>query len=183
MSGFKFRKSIKGDGGEAVELEMIIKASVTVQIGDLIRVSTGGTAALVTAGDLVLGVVTGVCDKNGLPITPDAGTTDTYTMASDNVTNVDKNYKVRYIPALADYLFYNDADDDMAATNLFQYFAVNDENDVDANTSSDTTVNTVRLIQLDPDGDGDASKGLFQIVESFWAQNGMGTVDTGGIEA
>lgn len=182
MSGFKFRKSLDG-AQEVAELQILAAPSVVFQIGDLIRVNNAGTASLVTAGDLILGVVTGVCDKNGLPLTPDAGTLDTYTMASDNVSNADKNYKVRYIPALQEYLFFNDADDTLAQTNLFQYFNLNDENDVDVSGSSDSTLSSVRLIELDPDNDGDASKGLFQIVESFWAQNCMGTVDTGGIEA
>jgi hypothetical protein len=183
MAGFKFRKSVRGDSGEAAELTLLAAASIVLSIGDLIRINNAGTASLVTGGDLVLGVVTGVTDKNGLPLTPDAGTLDTYTMASDNVTNVDKNYLVRYIPALADYLFENIADSALSRTLLFTFMAVNDENDVDPGATSDTTVNTVRLIELDPDNTGSTTKGLFQIVESFWAQNAMGTVDTGGIEA
>lgn len=182
MSGFKFRKSLRGSQ-EVAELQLLANDSNTFQIGDLIRVDADGHAALATAGDLILGVVTGVVDRNGLAIDPDDGTVDTYTTASDNTTDADKKYKVRYIPALQDYLFYNDADANLAQNQLFQYFPINDENDVDGSTGNDSTLNTVRLIELDPDNDGDASKGLFQIVESFWAQNCMGTVDTGGIEA
>lgn len=176
MSGFSFRKQLDGTNAYTL-LEIGATASVVYQKGDLIRVNTSGTAALVTAGDLVLGVVEAVVDANGLAVAPDSGTTDTWTMGA-STTN-----KVQYIPALANYLFYNDADSSLSATHLFTYMAVNDENDVDPGSTSDATVNTVRLIQLDPDHDGDASKGLFQIVESFWAQNCMGTVDTGGIEA
>lgn len=176
MAGFSFRKQLDGTNSYTL-LEIGATDSVVYQKGDLIRVNTSGTAALVTAGDLVLGVVEGVVDANGKAIAPDSGTTDTYTMGS-STTN-----KVQYIPALQQYLFYNDADSALSATHLFTYMAVNDENDVDPGSTSDATVNTVRLIQLDPDGDGDTSKGLFQIVESFWAQNCMGTVDTGGIEA
>ena len=181
MSGFAFRKRISGAGADATNLEMIGANSVVIQKGDLIRVNNGGFASLATAGDLILGVVVGVVTSAGVNVAPDSATLDTWTMASDNQTVGLK--KVQYVPALQDYLFFNDADDTLAQTNLFQYFPVNDENDVDANSGSDATVNTVRLIQLDPDGDGDASKGLFQIVESFWAQNGQGVVDTGGIEA
>lgn len=182
MAGFFFRQQIDGTNSYA-QMELLAAASVVFQVGDLIRVNNAGTASLATAGDLILGVVTGVVDKNGIKLDPDAGSTDIYTMASDNVTNAAKNYKVQYIPALQQYLFYNDADDTLAQTNLFQYFNLNDENDVDVASPSDSTLSTVRLIKIDPDGDGDASKGLFQIVESFWAQNAMGTVDTGGIEA
>lgn len=180
MAGFQFRKSLDGTAAPA-ELSLIGANSVVFQVGDLIRVNTGGFAALATAGDLILGVVTGVTDKNDNRTDADAGTLDTYTMASDNQTVAQE--KVRYIPALQPYLFYNDADADLATTNLFQYFPINDENDVDGSTGHDSTLNTVRLIELDPDHDGDASKGLFQIVETFWAQNCGGTVDTSGIEA
>lgn len=182
MAGFRYRKSLSGSVEQPTELSLVGANSVVFQVGDLIRVNTAGRAALVTAGDLVLGVVTGVTDSSGQQaIDPDSGTTDTYTMPSDNVTVAQR--KVRYIPALQDYLFYNDSDDTLSVANLFQYFPVNDENDVDGSNPHDSTVNTVRLVEIDPDGDGDASKGLFQIVESFWAQNGGGTVDTSGIEA
>lgn|SRR3990167_5819753 len=181
MSGFNYRKSLSGSAQVPAELQIIGANSIVFQKGDLIRINNAGFAALLVAGDLVLGVVTGVVDKNGLPIDPDASTIDTYTMASDNQT-VAQNL-VQYIPALQDYLFYNDADSALAQTNLMQYMAVNDENDVDPGSASDTVVDTVRLIEIDPDNDGDASKGIFQIVESFWAQNAGGTVDTSGIEA
>ena len=184
MSGFKYRKCLRGSQ-EVAELEIIGGNSVVFQIGDLIRVDADGFAGLVTAGDLVLGVVTGVVDQHGINIDPDAvSTPDIFTMGAANETaGASSQKKVRYIPALQDYLFYNDADSALAQANLFQYMNVNDENDVDPGSASDATLSTVRLIEIDPDGDGDASKGLFQIVESFWAQNAMGTVDTGGIEA
>lgn len=181
MSGFTYRKNLDGSSQSPTNLSLVGANSIVFQVGDLIRVNNAGRAALVTAGDLVLGVVTGVTDKNGAPVAPDSGTTDTYTMASDNVTVAQK--KVFYIPALANYLFDNTADSTIATADLFQYMAVNDENDVDPAGQSDTVVNTVRLIEVDPDGTGSTTKGLFQIVESFWAQNGGGTVDTSGIEA
>lgn len=176
MSGFAFRKQIDGTNGYVL-MQIPAVAAVVYQKGDLIRVNADGKASLVTTGDLVLGVVESCVTAKGIPVTPDSGTTDTWT-APAGTTNV-----IQYIPALPQYLFYNDSDDTLAQTNLFQYFPVNDENDVNGSSSSDSTIDTVRLIELDPDHDGDASKGLFQIVESFWAQNCMGTVDTGGIEA
>lgn len=182
MAGFKFRKSLRGDGVVPAQLEIIAGNSVVFQVGDLIRINQDGFASLATAGDLILGVVTGVVDKNGIAIAPDADTTpDIYTMESDNQTVGLK--KVQYIPALQDYLFYNDSDASLSQAQLMQYFPINDENDVDGSTGNDSVLNTVRLVELDPDHDGDASKGLFQIVESFWAQNCGGTVDTSGIEA
>jgi hypothetical protein len=182
MSGFSFRKQIDGTNEHQV-MSLLANDSTEFQKGDLIRVDADGNAALVTAGNLVLGVVLAVVDRNGLPVDPDSGTTDTWTTDSDNTTDATKYYEVQYIPALGNYLFYNDADSSLTASMMFQYFDVNDENDVDGESGSDSTISTVRLIERDPDGDGDASKGLFQIVESFWAQNCGGTVDTSGIEA
>lgn len=183
MSGFSYRKSLSGVNQAPAELQILGGNSVVFQKGDLIRVDQDGTAALVTTGDLVLGVCTGVVDKNGLPVDTDSGTTDTWTMNSANESTATLKHKVQYIPALADYLFYNDSDDTLAQANLMQYFPVNDENDVNGSSSSDSTLDTVRLVEIDPDNDADASKGIWQIVESFWAQNCGGTVDTSGIEA
>jgi hypothetical protein len=57
MSGFKFRKTISGGNGIVpAEFELIGGNSVVFQVGDLIRIDADGFAALVTAGDLVLGV-------------------------------------------------------------------------------------------------------------------------------
>ena len=182
MAGFKFRKSLSGSVDQPTQLSLIGANSVVFQVGDLIRVNNAGRAALVTTGDLVLGVVTGVTDSSGQQaIDPDSGTTDTYTMASDNVTVAKK--LVFYVPALPDYLFFNTADSAITVANLFQYMAVNDEDQVDPGTVSDTVVDTVRLIEVDPDATGTTGEGLFQIVESFWAQSGGGTQDTSGIEA
>lgn len=176
MAGFRFRKQLNGTNSY-VQKNLVGANSVVFQVGDLIRVNQSGFAALVTTGDVILGVVTGVTDANGIKIDPDSGTLDTYTMASDNQTVALK--QVHYIPAFPEYLFYNDSDDTLARTNLFQWFDVNDENDVDVATASDSTVGQVRLIEIDPDGDADASKGLFQICESFWSPS----TGSGGVEA
>lgn len=183
MAGFRLKKRLSGPAKDATLLDIIGANSVVFQVGDLIRINNAGFASLAVTGDLILGVVAGVVDRNDVDIDPDSGSLDTYTMASDNQTVAQK--KVKYIPALQDYLFQADADGDLAQTNLFQYFGIDDENNPDAASvsPSDSTVNTLRLVGLDPLGDGDASQGLWQIVESQFAQNAMGTVDTGGIEA
>ena len=160
MSGFNYRKSLSGAAQVPAELQIIGGNSVVFQKGDLIRIDQDGFAGLVTAGDLVLGVVTGVVTNKGVPLDPDSGTLDTWTMGSANESTAAQKYKVQYIPALQDYLFYNDSDDTLAQANLMQFFAVNDENDVDGTTGSDTVLNTVRLVEIDPDNDADASKGL-----------------------
>jgi len=177
MAGFTYRKNLDGSSQSPTVKNLIGANSVVFQIGDLVRVNTSGFGALVTEGDVILGVVVGVTDKNGGRIDPDSGTLDTYTMASDNQTVAQK--KVHYIPALPNYLFYNDADGNFATTNLFQFADVNDENDIKTSTLHDSTVSQVRIVELDPDGDGDASKCLCQIVESFYSQS----TGSGGVEA
>jgi hypothetical protein len=64
-------------------------------------------------------------------------------------------------------LFFNDADDTLATTNLLQFFdlASADPNTISVSSASDTA-GQFQLVQLDPDGDADASKGLFKIAES-----------------
>jgi len=63
-------------------------------------------------------------------------------------------------------LFYNDSDDTLALTNDLQLFDHNSSSDnIDVATASDTS-GQMQLVQRDPDGDADASKGLFRIVES-----------------
>lgn len=167
MAGFHYRKNLDGSAYSPTNLSVTAKASTTYQVGDLIRINTSGTASLVAATEGIAGVVTGVTDVNGLAKTPDSGTTDTWTTASSTTD------KVFFIPALPNYLFYNDSSGTLAATNLFQYFDVSDENNVDQSSATDTATAQVRLIEIDPDHDGDASKGLFQIVESQLAQIGV----------
>lgn len=183
MAGFTLRKRLSGPAKDVTLLEIPGANSVVIQKGDVIRVDNDGFGALFVAGDLVLGVVAGVVDQNKNAVDPDSGTLDTWTMPAANETAATRTRYIQYIPALQDYLFFNDADDTLARSNLFQYFPLNDENDVNGSSSSDSTLDTVRLVEIDPDHDGDASKGLFQFVETFWAQNCGGTVDTSGIEA
>ena len=164
MSGFKFRKSLDGNPAP-VSLEFIGKNSVEFQIGDLVRINTAGFCDVSDSGEEIVGVVEGVVDKNGINVDPDsASTPDVFTMASDNQTVAQKRIKV--CPALPQYLFYNDTDGSLAQSNLLQYADVANANQVTTGGLTDTATAQVRLIQLDPDNDGDASKGLFQIVES-----------------
>lgn len=171
MAGFSYRKNLDGSSQSPTLLYFNPKASQTIQVGDLVRVNTSGTLSLVATGTEIAGVVQHVVTSAGKAVAPDSGTNDTWTIAASGTTTT---YLVGIIPALPNYLFYNDADDTLAATNNFQYFNTNDENDVDVATATDTATAQVRLIERDPDGDGDASKGLFQIVESQLGQVSVG---------
>ena len=63
-------------------------------------------------------------------------------------------------------LWYNDSDGTLARTNIGQYFYVlSGSNQIDSASAADTN-GQFELIEIDPDNDGDASKGLFRIAES-----------------
>ena len=82
-------------GGDAVPQKTIIENSGVVQIGDKVEWDADGFilgGADSTATTDPVGIVVGVA-KDGVPVDPDSGTTDTYTVASDNET-VDKKYAI-----------------------------------------------------------------------------------------
>lgn len=168
--GFQFANTLGGESITPLTLDVLAKASVAFEKGDAVRINTSGHVDVADANEAIAGIVLSVVDKYGTRVDNDANALDTWTMDSDNVTDTDKNYQVRFIPALANYLFYNDADGDLAQTNLLQYFDLADHTQVQQSSASDTAPKQVRLVAIDPDGDGDASKGLFQIIESQFAQ-------------
>lgn len=162
MAGLKYRKSLITKDAPTL-LQYIIDNSDTITIGDVVRLNTDGHVTLAGAGNTVLGVVVGVVDSDGIALSPDSGTTDTWTVDSDNET-VDQYEAQVIVDPYA--LFSNDASDDMATTNLGQFYdIVAASNQIDESSASDTA-GQFQLISLDPDGDGDASKGLFRIAES-----------------
>jgi len=161
MAGFAFRKNLDGSADVPSTLSILGKNSVTFQKGDLVRVNTSGVVDVCDSTEAPAGVVVSVVDNKDSGLPTDSGTNDTWTLASNNETVAKR--KVKFIPALANYLWYNDADDTLSQANIFQYFEANDENDIDVAQATDAG-GTFRLIVIDPDGDGDASKGLFQIV-------------------
>lgn len=164
MAGFAFRKNLDGSNQAPTNLAVIGANSVVIQKGDLVRVNTSGFVALVAAGQDVAGVVVSVVTPNDTGVKPDANTNDTWTLASNNQT-VAQN-KVKFIPALPNYLWYNDADGSLTQAMILKHFNVNDENDVAVSTAADAPAGVVvRLIEIDPDGDGDASKGIFQLIQ------------------
>ena len=161
MIGFELRKSM--NASETPQLfYFIIDNSEVVTIGDAVYINTDGHAGLLTAGIKVGGIVAQVVDKNGIAIASDSGTLNTYTVDSDNET-VDQVKVGIYMSK--DLLFATDSSGTLATTNLLQFFDVTDEDTINQGSASDTA-GQFQLIGLDPDGDADASKGLFRIAES-----------------
>jgi hypothetical protein len=161
MAGFSYRKSLITKD-EPTLLYFIIDNSDTITLGDAIMINTDGHAVVATATEEVAGIAACVVDKNGIAVEPDSGTTDTWTVESDNET--DKLYQVGII--VSKYaLFSNDSSGTLATTNLMQFFDLTSESQIDQSSASDST-GQFQLIGLDPDDDADASKGLFRIAES-----------------
>ena len=146
------------------------------QVGDPVRVDDQGFLSLADAvADGIIGIVVTVVDTNGKAKDPDSTTLDTWTLSSDNETVAGD--LVGFIPALPNYLFYNDADASLTATMELQFMNINAGTaEIDVGTATDSASEQFRLIERDPDGDGDASKGLFQIVESQFGQVSLGPV-------
>ena len=62
-------------------------------------------------------------------------------------------------------IWYNDTAGTLAAADIFKFFDLTDQDQV-ADQDGDNDAGALILIKRDPDGDADASKGLFIIAES-----------------
>lgn len=173
-TGFYFRKGL--NGLEHVgSIDVILAGSATVKIGDLVRVNTSGLLVRVAAGEYAMGILTGIVDQNGVNVfSPRAtGTTgatltpdDQIATSSTNATDLTRNLKGQVAPDVSgQILWYNVADAALAQTNLLQMFDAANGNQVTVSTASDAN-GSVQLMQLDPDGDGDTTKGLFRLSEN-----------------
>lgn len=173
-TGFEFRKSLAGLDHPAT-IEFILGNSATVKIGDSVRLNTSGLLVRAAAGEPILGVLSGIVNQKGIPVFADradgvAGATltpdDQIVTSSTNSSDATRKLKgqVTLDPAGTN-LYYNDADADLAQTNIGQFFDSNAAgNQITVSTASDSN-GQWQLVAIDPDGDGDASKGLFRIVE------------------
>lgn len=178
--GFCYAKDIDGSVKVPVIIYKRAAPSITFTLGDAVRINTDGQVDIATTDEFIVGFIASVVDKNGKSLSPDSGTLHDYTMASDNITNTTKQYKIGFHPALANYLWYNDANATVALTETmeFTFFKLANEHQVDSNTSSDTTESELRLIERDPDHDGDTSKALWQVVESQFGTTSKGVYST-----
>lgn len=172
---FEYRKNLSGNMAAPIPVKIKVANSTTIKRGQAVRVNTAGFIVPNGAANAALGIVAGLIDNNGVPVNAfqyDSGRTghtnsgdDTVVTASDNQTRTLAVYAEVEV-GLESVLFFNDANGDFADTNLLQFFdLVSTSDQVDQATALDTN-GVLQLIQLDPDGDGDASKGLFRINEN-----------------
>ena len=165
MAGFSLRGHILGAQNPVLE-NLIISNSDTIVIGDVVSISAGfiipGTSSTINYG-----ICVGIVSNKGIPLDNVAtseydgtwtSSSGTYVAASDNET--DK--KVRAVVCPDPYaLWYNDADGTLTTAMLKLKFHLTSASQINYSTSS-ATAGDFQLWKLDPDEDGDASKGLFR---------------------
>lgn len=162
--GFSYARNLDGSAYVPSLLYIIGKSSVTFTVGDAVRIDTSGFCDICAAGEYILGFVAQVVTRAEKAKDPDSGTLHDYTMASDNETSAKD--MIGIIPALPNYLFFNDSDGNMDESHIGMYFDLISESQVDETSGDDSTTKSLRLWEYDPDNDADASKGLFNVVES-----------------
>ena len=175
MAGFEYRGQLNG-AENPVTIDVVIDNSVTVKVGDAVKLeafASGGGAIRATAGEEVLGICVGIVNKDGIDLdnaSTDsydgtwASSTKTYTTSADNQT--DKMIKAKVVVD-KNALWYNDAAGDLALADEYKFFDIADQDQIADQDAADNAGAFI-LIKRDPDGDGDASKGIFKIAEHEW---------------
>lgn len=169
MAGFSYRKNLDGSAQAPTLLYVIAKQGIDFSIGDAVRINTGGFVDICDAAEGMAGVLVSMVDRKGKAKDFKAGTNDTWTSPAANQAT-DKDMAV-FIPALPNYLFFNDADGNGSEAHIGLYYDLANSYAVDEDTHSDTVQATVRLWEYDPNHVSDASQGLFQVVESQFGQD------------
>jgi hypothetical protein len=169
--GFRYSRNLNGGEEALLQMSFMIKNSGTLTIGDAIKTASG-YADVCGAGDRVLGIAEGFIQPNNLPVNhrreghgatvSGSGLDLTVVTASDNQT-VDKlRVQVRINPSA---LYVAVGDDDLSQALIGTFFDTTSAGDV-IDTSTSGASGQFLLLALDPDGDGNAKKGLFAIAET-----------------
>lgn len=170
MAGFTARRA-EGGHNSGEQRHFVIKNSAVLSVGEAVNFDSG---YLDSAGatERVLGIIEGFVDSKGLPLVAQhvTGSDFSYTgnPGSETVTVASDNATVSMVKAVVNIdhrqEYYNDADDDLTAAMLGTYFDTNSGGlEIDVATTGST--GQFVLMELDPDDDGDASKGIFRIAE------------------
>lgn len=174
MAGFQYRGQLNG-AENPVTQDVVIANSATVTVGDVVTMTalgSGGGCSRAAAGNRVLGVVVGIVDNNGIDLdnTSTSNYDGTYTSSSQTYAASSNNKTNKLVKAKVNIdkysIFYNDTAGDLAAADDFKYFDLADQDQI-ADQNGHDTAGAFLLIKRDPDGDGDASKGLFVTTESY----------------
>lgn len=175
--GFYPRKSLNGLEHPAT-MDFLLGDSTEFTIGDAVYLGTDGALANCGTGGTYhpIGVLVGIVDQNGTNIFSSraSGTTGATLTADDTVTTSSSNvstYKIKgqvIVDPAGTMVFYNDTNGTLSQTMVGSCFDMTSGGDrVDYATTTDATA-VWQLLEIDPDGDSDASKGLFRLNESQW---------------
>lgn len=129
----------------------ILANSITVVRGDAVKTSSGflTNASVTTAA--IAGIVDAVMDSKGIFVTPDAGTTDIWTMASDNQTNAQKRAVIDESPFTI-YSFRSSATPGTTTgSNLRNYYLDFTDSTQLNESSAATSGKVIRVLGVDPD--------------------------------
>jgi len=171
-TGFAYRKNLMGAEESQSIIRFRVANSTTLKVGDMVRVNTAGFLVKAGVNNPVVGVVNGLVNQNGgnpFALGVDAAGAS-LTPGDQLVTSSTNQTAATWIEAEVrvdpgGYILYYGTlnSGTLAQTNLLQFYnlvAASDQ--ADSSTNSDTT-GIVQLLQLDPDGDGNVTKGLFRI--------------------
>lgn len=173
MAGFEYRGQLSG-AQDPVTLTVNIGNSGTVKVGDAVKMDTlsnGGGVTRATAGSKVMGIVVGIVDKYGIDLdnTDPQNYDGTWTSSSKTYVAASNNTTVKLVKALVvaddQSVWYNDSAGALVAADEFKFFDLTDQDQIADQNGSDSAGAFV-LVKRDPDGDADASKGLFVVAES-----------------
>lgn len=187
--GFDYRGSLLGVAASPATIDVLIDDSATLTLGDAVRIDQDGHLDVVANGEPVLGILVGIVDKAGVNVfeVGRAGNTDgstlsgddTITVSSTNTSDATRNLAGRVaLTSSWNSKWYNDSNGSLAQANLFQFFDTTATGDqIDQATALDTN-GQFQLIEIDPDGDGDASKGIFVVNEYQLGASALDTATT-----
>ena len=183
-TGFRYFKSLSGNPAVPTPIPIRIADSVTLRVGDMVRVNTAGLVVTAGVGAAIAGVLAGFVDERGInPFSLGYGTRtgstltgdDTLATSSTNTTRADYVNAEVIVDPSGDLLWTNDADADQAQTNIFQYFDIDSvSRQVTQSTASDAN-GQLQLMLWDPKGvsnvpgnplAADASQGAYRIAEN-----------------
>jgi hypothetical protein len=169
---FQYRGQLNG-GQNPVTLKILIANSQTVVKGRAVKMQalgSGGGCLPATAGSRIVGFVAGIVDSNGIDLDNTKQTLDgTWSSANQSYAAAADNMTVKKIAALVvvdkNALWYNDTAGDLVVADEYKFFDLSTAAQV-ADQNGHDTAGALVLVKRDPDGDADASKGIFMIAES-----------------
>lgn len=173
MAGFEYRGQLSGGSENPVTLPVVIGNSQTVKVGDAVKLvafSSGGGLCRATATEEVLGILVGITDKNGIDLdnADPANYDGTWTSSSKTYVSASANMTSKAVKGLVvvdpDALWYNDTAGSLAVADEYKFFDLADQDQIADQDGADNAGAFV-LVKRDPDGDADASKGIFKIAE------------------